>query len=120
MHLTKAQPQLPCLHPPTRLAPHVPQAGKGRREKHKVYRDLRTPWGETFEFGSGSRALIAPEIRSRIHQLNSLDEELWKAGNELLEVSVRMWVSKQLWCVWCGLVPSKAGFYLLGASLQLP
>ncbi|KAL4858064.1 Protein-tyrosine sulfotransferase [Chlorella vulgaris] len=60
-------------------------AGKGRREKRKVYRDLRTPWGETFEFGSGSRALIAPEIRFRIHQLNSLDEELWKAGNKLLE-----------------------------------
>lgn len=85
-----------------------------------MYRDLRTPWGETFEFGSGSRALIAPEIRSRIHQLNSLDEELWKAGNELLEVSVCLWVSKWVWCVWCGLVPSKAGFYLLGASLQLP
>jgi hypothetical protein len=51
-----------------------------------VYRHLRTPWGETFQFEPDSRALIPPEVTARIHQLNSLDEELWKQAHALLEV----------------------------------
>ncbi|KAL4457850.1 hypothetical protein ABPG75_012715 [Micractinium tetrahymenae] len=60
-------------------------AGRGRSEKRRPYKHLRTPWGETFRFSPEARARIPPAVLARIHQLNALDEELWKAGNEVLE-----------------------------------
>lgn len=62
------------------------QAGRGRNEKRKPYKHLRTPWGESFRFSPEARQRIPHEVLARIHQLNPLDEELWKAGNDILEV----------------------------------
>lgn len=60
-------------------------AGRGRNEKRKPYKHLRTPWGESFRFSPEARQRIPHEVLARIHQLNPLDEELWKAGNDILE-----------------------------------
>ncbi|KAL4420062.1 hypothetical protein ABPG77_004327 [Micractinium sp. CCAP 211/92] len=60
-------------------------AGKGRNEKRRPYKHLRTPWGETFMFSAAARDRIPQAVLTRIHQLNALDEELWKAGNEILQ-----------------------------------
>lgn len=66
------------------------QAGRGRNEKRRPYKHLRTPWGETFRFSPEARARIPHAVLTRIHQLNALDEELWKAGDDILEVGAGM------------------------------
>jgi hypothetical protein len=63
------------------------QAGRTRdKSKGRPYKHLRTPWGETFAFSREARKNISAATLARIHQLNALDEELWKIGEKLLEV----------------------------------
>ena len=63
------------------------QAGRtSDKSKRRPYKHLRTPWGETFAFSREARKNISAATLARIHQLNALDEELWKIGEKLLEV----------------------------------
>lgn len=72
--------------PPHPALPIPSQAGHTRNEKRKPYKRLRTPHGETFQFTGDARKRIPRALLDRIQALNALDEELWRAGEQILTV----------------------------------
>ena len=66
----------------------LPQSGTDKKSGDKPYSKLRTPWGETFRFSREARSQLPAKVISRIHQLNLLDEELWKVGEAMLKAKL--------------------------------
>ncbi|KAL4541193.1 hypothetical protein Ndes2526B_g05736 [Nannochloris sp. 'desiccata'] len=58
---------------------------KAADKRRGAFKDLVTPWHESFGFSSAQRKALHPTIVQRIRELNAADLEIWELGKQLLE-----------------------------------
>ncbi len=58
---------------------------KAADKRRSAFKDLVTPWHESFGFSSAERKALDPDILERIRELNPADMEIWELGKQLLE-----------------------------------
>jgi hypothetical protein len=58
---------------------------KAADKRRGAFKDLVTPWHESFGFSSAQRKALDPAIIQRIKELNTADMEIWELGKHLLE-----------------------------------
>jgi len=58
---------------------------KAADKRRGAFKDLVTPWHESFGFSSAHRKALEPTILQRIQELNAADMEIWELGKQLLD-----------------------------------
>jgi len=58
---------------------------KAADKRRGAFKDLVTPWHESFGFSSEKRKALDPTILQRIRELNAADMEIWELGKQLLD-----------------------------------
>jgi hypothetical protein len=61
---------------------------KASQKRRTAFKDLVTPWHESFGFSSAERKALDPAILERIRELNRADMEIWELGKALLEEAI--------------------------------
>lgn len=57
-------------------------------KRRNAFKDLVTPWHESFGFSSAARKALDPDLIARIRELNSADIELYELGKQLLHEAI--------------------------------
>ena len=82
----------PALRAPLPHADRRPGAGwllqnatsRAANKRRTAFKNLRTPWEESFAFTSAARRQINPATLRRIVELNAADQGLWDLGDAML------------------------------------
>jgi hypothetical protein len=57
---------------------------RSANKRRSAFKNLRTPWEESFAFTSAARRQINPATLRRIEELNAADQALWDLGDAIL------------------------------------